>query len=145
MTLTVSTHALIRWLERVEMVDFASATRGIPSVPRWRIDRLKLDHAERVIDLDAIRTKILSPTVIEAWRAGAHTVVSRKVRILFEGNVVVSIVPLRTHRKPRNCKQEARPESVQPRARLLPRKCDQHSISARIDDRTQVAKSRGPS
>lgn len=84
--LSVSAHAIIRWLERVDGID----------VERFR--PAGVTDGEFVLAMsddlvDDIRRRILCPVVLDAWEAGAHRIALGRVVVAIKGRVVCSILP----------------------------------------------------
>lgn len=105
--LTVTDHALVRWLERVEGMDLTMAREGRQRCPgAWNGDRGLVRVLDRLIDIEAVRARILTPTAIAAWKAGATSVRVSNAKLVFCGSVVVSVLPKQLHRRVSKSKHE---------------------------------------
>ena len=92
--LYVTDHALVRWLEQVEGMDLTMAREARQRCPgAWNGDRGLVRVLERMIDVEAVRARMLSPTVIAAWKAGATSVRVRNAKLVLTSTTVVTVLP----------------------------------------------------
>lgn len=92
----ISAHAVLRWLERVDGVDLgpvrrALAARGVGELGDAQM--LGFLAAAGVVDLAAVRGRILTPKVMQAIGCGVKAVEVGVARLVIRDGVVVTVTP----------------------------------------------------
>lgn len=96
---SVTTHALLRWLERAKGVDVKGFRRDLAAIEDRPVEGVADSHLLQWIlaayewDERAIIREILTPECVAAFNAGCSGFKTRGLKICFRNDAVVSVTP----------------------------------------------------